>query len=77
MQINRARSLYVAQSLATEIKTGRKIKGTKTLMQVANEMTGGKYRTKRDALQALVSEMRRQFGYVPTPVVRRTLAVQR
>ena len=73
MQINRARSLYVAQSLATEIKTGRKIKGTKTLMQVANEMTGGKYRTKREALSALVAGMRSQFGYVPTMTVRRSL----
>lgn len=74
MTMNRPRALFVSQMLAREISTGRKAKGAKTMMQAANELLGGKYRTKRDALSALVSEMRSQFGYVPTSAVRRALA---
>ena len=71
---NRARSLYIAQMLATEIRTGRKVKGARTMMQAANDLMGGsKHRTKHAALSALVAEMTGTFGYVPTVAVRRAV----
>ncbi|MDA3643800.1 hypothetical protein LZ318_11825 [Saccharopolyspora indica] len=69
--INRARSLFVAQSLAAEIRKGGKRKG---YLGQANELIGGQHRTKRAALAALVNELRTTFGYVPTRVVRSALA---
>lgn len=74
--IHYARFVTVAAGLALEINTGMKVSHGRSLIQVANNVTGGTKRTKIGALQDLHDALTQHLpSYKPLPSVVKALGL--